>query len=159
MADGKRMFAKATSWLGLFCGVFTIIVWCFLLKALSPKIKVDKSDALSDINKGFWRSAMFTFAPSVFFDIWTPFVMGCISVFCHFRQYSLGWMCRTYLHFFVWNFALALFGNIGYAGGVGIICSAFSFLCALMSLICIFIARDQSPSLELQMPERLRNKL
>ncbi|KAL8437056.1 hypothetical protein ACSSS7_001228 [Eimeria intestinalis] len=75
MADGKRVFAKATSWLGLFCGVFTIIVWCFLLKALSPKIKVDKNDALNDINKGFWRTAMFTFAPSVFFDIWTPFVM------------------------------------------------------------------------------------
>ncbi|KAL8440511.1 hypothetical protein Efla_007243 [Eimeria flavescens] len=158
MADGKRILGKTTSWLGLFCGVFTLVVWAFLLKALSPRIKVDSSDPLDDINKGYWRMAMFTFAPSVFFDIWTPFVMGFVSILCHFPQYSLSWMCRSYIHFFAWNFALALFGNIGYSGGVGIICSAFTFLCTLLSLICIFVLPDQSPRLELKLPSKLSGR-
>lgn len=154
MADGKEILKKATGWLGIITGAFTIIVWCFLLNALGPKIKVDSDDALNDINKAFWRQAMFTFAPTVFFDIWTPFVMGFISILCHFRCESLRWMCRTYFHYFIWNFALALFGNIGYAGGIGIICSALTFLVTLLCLICIFVIRDQNPTLELSAPRK-----
>lgn len=152
MAEGKEVLGKVTSWIGLLCGVFTIIVWCFLLSDLSPRVKVNHDDLINDINKIYWRGAMFTFAPSVFFDIWTPFVMGFISILCHFHNFGLTWMSKTYIHFFIWNFTLALFGNIGYAGGVGIICSAFTLLCALLSLICIFLIPKQSPKLDLHMP-------
>lgn len=153
MADGKETLGKVTSALGLVCGVFTIIVWCFLLSDLGPKIKVNSDDVLDDINKIYWRDAMFTFAPSVFFDIWTPFVMGVISILCHFQNFGLTWMCKTFIHFFLWNFAMALFGNIGYAGGIGVICSAFTLFCALLSLICIFIVPNQSPKLNLHTPK------
>ncbi|CDJ45885.1 hypothetical protein, conserved [Eimeria brunetti] len=153
MADGKQVLGKVTSWLGLLTGAFTIIVWCFLLNALSPKIKVDSEDVLNDINKTFWRNALFTFAPSVFLDVWTPFVMGMISILCHFHGFGFTWMCKTFIHFFIWNFVLALFGNIGYSGGIGIICSAFSLLTALLSLICVFILPNQSPKLDLQSPK------
>ncbi|CDJ63033.1 hypothetical protein, conserved [Eimeria necatrix] len=153
MADGKQVLGKVTGWLGVITGAFTIIVWCFLLSARDPKIKLDSEDALNDINKVFWRLALFTFTPSVFFDIWTPFVMGFVSILCHFQKFDLTWMCKTYIHYFIWNFALGLFGNIGYAGGVGIICSAFAFLTALLSLICIFILPGESPKLGLNSPK------
>lgn len=149
-SENKRLLSKLTGWLGLFCGVFTLLVWCFLLKALKPRVKVDKEDVLNDVNKYYWRDAMFSFAPTVFFDIWTPFVMGAISILCHFEKFDIAWMSKTFMHFFLWNFSLALFANIGYSGGIGIICSAFTFLCAFFSLICIFVAPDESPSLKLK---------
>lgn len=150
--SARDVLAKFTSWLGLFCGVFTLLVWCFLLSGINAKIKVDTSDVLNDVNKFYWRDAMFSFRPTVFFDIWTPFVMGFISILCHFNSFELQWMSRTFVHYFLWNFVLALFGNIGYAGGIGIICSSFTFLCTLLSLICIIVVSDQSPKLGLSLP-------
>ncbi|OEH74308.1 hypothetical protein cyc_03609 [Cyclospora cayetanensis] len=152
-SNGAHILGRVTAWLGLLCGIFTIVVWGFLLSDLKPKIKVDKDDAVKDINKYYWRETMFTFAPSVFFDIWTPFVMGLISILCHFSNFDLSWMCKTYAHYFIWNFVLALFGNLGYAGGLGIIASAFSLLTALLSLICAFVVRNESPQLNLQTPK------
>lgn len=154
-SDSKRILGKVTSWLGLICGVFTVIVWCFLLQTLKPKIMVDKEDAINDVNKHYWRYTMFSFAPTVFFDIWTPFVMGFISILCHFQNFDLTWMSKTYVHYFLWNFTLALFANIGYSGGIGIICSSFTFLCTLLSLICAFVLPGQSP--KLQLPSRPKN--
>lgn len=152
--NSREWLAQITGWLGIFSGVFTLIVWCFLLSDLKPKIKVDHDDLLNDINKIYWRTTMFTFAPTVFFDIWTPLVMGLISILCHTRTFSFSWMCRTYVHYFIWNFALALFGNLGYAGGVGVICSAFSLLTALLSLICIFLIPERCPKLNLRAPQK-----
>lgn len=149
-SDQKKLFAKITSWLGFICGLLTILVWFFLLHALSPKINVDNDNLISDVNRLNWRKAMFSFAPSVFFDIWTPLVMGLVSILCHFEQFGFDWMSRTYFHFFCWNFVLALWGNIGYSGGIGVIVSAFTLLCTVFSLVCVFIARGTSPKLGLQ---------
>ncbi|CDJ39229.1 hypothetical protein, conserved [Eimeria tenella] len=149
MGDAKQTLARVTSWMGFACGVLSIIVFFFLMPAVSPRVVVYEDSFTKDYNRDSWRIAMFSFIPDVFVDIWTPFVMGMISIFCHFGEFNLGWMCKTYAHFFVWNFMLALFGQIGYSGVVGIIASAFTFLCTLLSLICAFLVPDQSAKLQL----------
>ncbi|CDJ34108.1 uncharacterized protein EMH_0018760 [Eimeria mitis] len=149
MADAKRQLARFTSWLGLACGVLSLVVFFFLMPAVSPRVVVYDESFTKDYNRYTWRFAMFSFVPDVFVDIWTPFVMGMISIFCHFGEFNFDWMCKTYAHFFVWNFVMALFGQIGYSGIIGIIASSFTFLCTLLSLICAFLVKDQSAKLQI----------
>lgn len=148
-SDGKETFAKVTSWLGLACGALSLMVFFFLMPAVSPRIVVFSGNFAKDYNRHTWRFAMFSFVPDVFVDIWTPFVMGMISILCHFGEFNFDWMCKTYGHFFVWNFVMALFGQIGYSGIVGIIASSFTFLCTLFCLICAFLVKDRSAKLNL----------
>lgn len=149
-AEGAKLFAQITSWLGFICGCLTLVVWCFLLPAVSPRINVSSRDFIKDVNKETWRLAVFSFAPEVFIDFWTPFVMGVISILCHLDRFKLDWICKSFLQFFLWNFILALFGNIGYSGGIGIIVASFTLLTTLLSLLCVFVCdKDQSASLHL----------
>lgn len=149
MAESKETLAKVTSWFGLACGVLSLVVFFFLMPSVSPRVHVYKHSFTSDYNRHTWRFAMFSFVPDVFVDIWTPFVMGMISIMCHFGEFNFDWMCKSYGHFFVWNFVMALFGQIGYSGIIGIIASAFTFVCTLLSLICAFLVKDQSAKLGL----------
>lgn len=145
--NGKEQLAKFTSWLGFACGVLSVIVFFFQFTDLSPSIGVSGKQFIQDSNRSSWRMTMFTFVPDVFVDIWTPFVMGMISILCHVDQFDFNWMCKSYGHFFVWNLVLGLFGNIGYSGIIGIIASAFTFLCCLLSLVCAFVVPDNSAKL------------
>lgn len=149
MADSKQTFAKVTSWLGFACGVLSLVVFFFMMPSVSPRVVVYSDGFTEDYNRHTWRFAMFSFVPDVFIDIWTPFVMGMISICCHFGEFNFDWMCKTYGHFFIWNFVMALFGQIGYSGVIGIIASSFTLLCTLFSLICFFMVRDQSAKLGL----------
>ncbi|KAL8269704.1 hypothetical protein Esti_006377 [Eimeria stiedai] len=149
MADPKETFARITSWMGFVSGVLSLVVFFFMMPSVSPRILMFSENFTSDFNRNSWRFAMFSFVPDVFVDIWTPFVMGLISICCHFGEFDLGWMCRTYAHFFIWNFVMALFGQIGYSGIIGIIASAVTLLCTLCSLICAVIVRDKSAKLGL----------
>ena len=135
--------------MGFVSGVLSLLVFFFMLPAVSPRVLVYENNFTKDYNRGTWRLAMFSFAPDVFVDIWTPFVMGIISILCHFGEFGLEWMCKTYAHFFVWNFVHALFGQIGYSGVVGIIASSLTLLCTLFSLICAVLVREQSAKLML----------
>lgn len=155
MADDKRTLARVTSWLGFACGILSLVVFLFLMRTVSPRIHVYNDHFTKDYNRGSWRLAMFSFIPDVFVDIWTPFVMGMISILCHFGEFQLDWMCRSYGHFFVWNFVMALFGQIGYSGIIGIICSSFTFLCTLLSLVCACVVKDQSAKLYLTTAKRV----
>lgn len=146
---GKETFAKITSWLGFGCGILSLVVFFFMMPSVSPRIVVFKDHFTRDYNRHTWRFAMFSFVPDVFVDIWTPFVMGLIAILCHFGEFHFDWMCKSYGRFFVWNFVMALFAQIGYSGIIGIIASAFTFVCVLFSLICAFIVKDRTASLEL----------
>ncbi|PFH34700.1 hypothetical protein BESB_067330 [Besnoitia besnoiti] len=144
-ADGLLV---TTRWLGLISGALTLVQWCFLLPATNVHLTVD--GFLSDVNKANWRFALFSFVPEVFIDIWTPFVMGIISIMCHFNIYPIVFNCKNFAVFFVWNFVQALFGNLGYCGGIGIITGSVSLLTALLSLICCFIDKNADASLRME---------
>ncbi|PHJ22354.1 transmembrane protein [Cystoisospora suis] len=141
---GGNVLATITKWLGLVSGVMTVILWCFQLSSTRASISVNSHDFLSDVNKGTWRMSLFSFVPSVFVDIWTPFVMGAVSILCHLKMFHLEFITVNFAHFFAWNFVMALFGNIGYAGGVGIIVASFTLLTTLLSLICIIVCNEDA---------------
>ncbi|KEP65307.1 UNVERIFIED_CONTAM: hypothetical protein HHA_286770 [Hammondia hammondi] len=138
-----------TRWLGLIAGLLTLIQWCFILPSKDVSLSVDNGDFLKDINHDSWRFALFSFVPEVFIDIWTPFVMGMISVLCHFDFYPIDFNSKNFAVFFVWNCLQALFGNLGYCGGIGIISGSFSLLVSLLSLICFILDRNADARLHI----------
>lgn len=139
--------AVVTRWLGFVSGVLTVILWCFQLSSTSPTISIG-SDPLADVNKATWRMQLFSFVPSVFIDVWTPFVMGAMTIMSHVASFHLDFLNVNFAHYFIWSMLMALFGNIGYAGVVGIVVATVTLLAALLSLICA-ILYDGTASLKL----------
>lgn len=139
--------ATVTRWIGFVSGVLTVLLWCFQLSSTSPSISIG-DDPLADVNKSSWRMQLFSFVPSVFIDVWTPFVMGAITVMSHFSSFHLDFMSVNFAHYFIWSILMALFGNMGYAGVVGIVVASITLLSSLLSLICAFLY-DGTASLKL----------
>lgn len=130
--------ATVTRWVGFVSGVLTILLWCFQLSSTSPSISIG-DDPLADVNKSSWRMQLFSFVPSVFIDVWTPFVMGAMTVMSHIASFHLDFMSVNFAHYFIWSVLMALFGNMGYAGVVGIVVASITLLSSLLSLICAFL--------------------
>lgn len=139
--------ALVTRWLGFVSGVLTIILWCFQLSSTSPSISIG-CDPLADVNKSSWRMQLFSFVPSVFIDVWTPCVMGVMTIMSHVSSFRLDFLNVNFAHYFIWCLIMALFGNIGYAGVVGIIVASITLITSFLSLICA-IVYDGSASLKL----------
>lgn len=130
--------ATVTRWVGFVSGVLTVLLWCFQLSSTSPSISIG-SDPLADVNKASWRMQLFSFVPSVFIDVWTPFVMGAMTLMAHFSSFQLDFLTVNFAHYFLWSMLMALFGNIGYAGVVGIVVASVTLLASLLSLICAIL--------------------
>ncbi|CDJ51419.1 hypothetical protein, conserved [Eimeria brunetti] len=136
-ADRPATLAAVTSWMGLAAGALTLILWCFLLPASKVRLSVEPGNFLGDVNQQRWRQALFSFTPEVFVDVWTPFIFGTVSVVAHFNTFESSFITGDFFRFFFWNLIMALFGNLGYAGGLGIICGSFTLLVAFFSLVCL----------------------
>lgn len=149
--ESLGMLGKAIMWLTLICGGLTVLVWCFLLPSVKATLSVADNDFLADVNKESFRFRIFSFVPSVFIDIWTPFVMGCISVLTQFKHFQAQWLCKSYFRLFLWNFTVALFANLGYSGGMGIIVGSVT-LCTTLLCLVMAILQDGECSLGLELP-------
>lgn len=147
-AQAPEGLLVATRWIGLITGALTLLQWCFLLPSKDVSLKVG-NDFIEDVNQLTWRGTLFSFVPDVFIDVWTPFVFGFISLLCHFNFYPITFNCKNFCVFFLWNLVQALFANLGYSGGIGIIVGSVSLLAALLSLICFILNRDADASLHL----------
>ncbi|PFH33110.1 hypothetical protein BESB_083090 [Besnoitia besnoiti] len=137
------VLAVVTRWLGFISGVFTMSLWCFLLPTTKASISIPHN-FLDDVNRETWRLQLFSFSPDVFIDMWTPFVMGLAAVLCHFENFNLSFITQDFMRFFLWNFILALFGNLGYAGGMGVVVGCVTLLTTFFSLICIFVCNGSA---------------
>ncbi|KAL8447462.1 hypothetical protein Emed_004416 [Eimeria media] len=144
---GVEPLAVVTRWVGFVSGILTVLLWCFQLSSTSPSITIGK-DVLADVNKQSWRMQLFSFVPSVFIDVWTPFVMGAMTIMSHMSSFHLDFLNVNFAHYFLWSFVMALFGNIGYAGVAGIVVASITLLAALLSLICA-VLYDGTASLKL----------
>ncbi|KEP59840.1 UNVERIFIED_CONTAM: hypothetical protein HHA_229680 [Hammondia hammondi] len=146
------VLAVITRWLGFVSGALTIMLWCLVLPTTNASISVP-DHFLDDVNRETWRMQLFSFSPDVFIDMWTPFVMGLASVLCHFESFDLSLITGNFARFFLWNFVMALFGNLGYAGGMGVVVGSVTLLTTLFSLMCIFIC-DESAKLGIRFGKR-----
>eukprot|EP00755_Sulcionema_specki_P038311 Sspe_Gene.23579::Locus_9168_Transcript_1_1_Confidence_1.000_Length_619::g.23579::m.23579 len=82
-----------------------------------------------------WRS-VFTFVPDAFFDLWTPFIMGFITLCAFFfASTRIHTITDTWVRALVWHALVMLCGAFGYAGNYGIV---LGFYLAFVGLLCLF---------------------
>jgi len=79
----------------------------------------------------------FSLDPNIFLVIFTPLVLGLMSLYVHFSK-DIYWifLYRTWFRTSMWLLFVALFGNFGYAGNIGIISG---FLMSFASFLCVVV--------------------
>eukprot|EP00920_Eleutheroschizon_duboscqi_P034104 GHVT01081785.1.p1 GENE.GHVT01081785.1~~GHVT01081785.1.p1 ORF type:complete len:264 (-),score=28.82 GHVT01081785.1:217-1008(-) len=152
-AQAREKFAKATRWSGMISGVLTLILSCFVLPSSGATLYIP-SDFLSDVNKTTWRLPVFSFTPDTFIDVWTPFVMGVISVLSHFSSFRFSFMSLSFLRFGLWHLLVALFGNLGYCGGMGIIVGAASLVSSVLGF-CAALVHEGPAYMQVQLGKQV----
>ncbi|EZG46744.1 putative transmembrane protein [Gregarina niphandrodes] len=144
---------KAARWVGLSSSLLTLVLGVVHLCRQHVSIHwPSKIHAafLDDVQQAAWRTRVFTLAPDYFLECWTPVLVGLIGVACHSNYFRLTQKVTSNFGFyFVFLMIQALFANIGYRGGLGILVSVVSFVAALLALIAGFMERSASAALQL----------
>eukprot|EP01055_Gregarina_sp_Pseudo9_P000229 Gregarina_sp_Pseudo_9__228@NODE_1148_length_1837_cov_198_471079_g1074_i0_p3_GENE_NODE_1148_length_1837_cov_198_471079_g1074_i0NODE_1148_length_1837_cov_198_471079_g1074_i0_p3_ORF_typecomplete_len160_score11_81DUF4818/PF16089_5/4_8e03DUF4818/PF16089_5/0_17DUF4818/PF16089_5/4_4e03_NODE_1148_length_1837_cov_198_471079_g1074_i011091588 len=153
MANQLNVVGK---WIGFISSVLTVVLGIVHLVTIDASVKWPPgSDFIKDVQASTWRYPLFTFRPDDFFDIWTPFVFGVVGVMAHIKQFpNICKITKNFLRYFVFLFVVALFANLGYNGGLGIIFGAVTLLGALFSLIIFFVS-DGNACLDLSIGVKL----
>eukprot|EP01083_Nonionella_stella_P088782 247661_1 len=102
-----------------------------------------------DNNSGF--RSVFTFVPKRLIDMWTPLLVGLLTVNFQLSDRVGLSFSRTWFHMAAWFIVAALHGSIGYAGNMGIIAGFASMVTAVLCLITYFTDMDAEPSLKLKL--------
>eukprot|EP00922_Rhytidocystis_sp_ex-Travisia-forbesii_P006233 GHVS01009033.1.p1 GENE.GHVS01009033.1~~GHVS01009033.1.p1 ORF type:complete len:179 (+),score=15.77 GHVS01009033.1:464-1000(+) len=152
--DGVDMIAMVTRFLCLLSGVLTIILGFISIFTKSASLSVNMGFADDANNRGSWRMALFSLTPSVFVDTWTPIVMGFVTTLVNFPSFNCRMISGNFARMFVWLFVVAMFGNLGYSGGIGIIVGSFTFLADLFCLVTALL-HDGPANLELSYNNKL----
>lgn len=83
-------------------------------------------------------------------DTWTPLVMGGMTVLCHLTAFNLTSLNKNFTRHFVWLFIVAMNGNLGYEGGLGIVFGSITLFVALLCFIALLVV-EQPVSLRLKL--------
>lgn len=155
MGDGGigQVWALISNWIAFISSCLSFITFAFRVIGNS-NTHLDWCNNFFDdsCNRGSWRGTTFSFAPSVFVDAWTPFVFGFIGVFLHIKSesFKVKFLLQNWIVFFVFHFLMSMFGNLGYANGVGIIIGSICLVGNLFQFVAIFICKDYPPGLDLE---------
>eukprot|EP00918_Siedleckia_nematoides_P047186 GHVU01103361.1.p1 GENE.GHVU01103361.1~~GHVU01103361.1.p1 ORF type:complete len:234 (-),score=21.97 GHVU01103361.1:59-760(-) len=150
--DGRNMYAKVTSWFCLIASCLVVVVGFFRIFVSGAELHWNHKDFINDGPPKYgWRQKLFTFVPDILADAWTPAFMGTIGVFFHFKSapLKLAMFCSDWWRFFGYHFVMALFGCMGYAASLGILCASFVLLATLLALVAAIICKC-SPCLDLE---------
>eukprot|EP00917_Polyrhabdina_sp_WS-2016_P031342 GHVP01066889.1.p1 GENE.GHVP01066889.1~~GHVP01066889.1.p1 ORF type:complete len:339 (+),score=38.97 GHVP01066889.1:490-1506(+) len=142
-------FAKVTRWFGFVAAMCAIITGFVHVITIGASIRWPKyigESFFDDVNILSWRFTLFTFAPNTFVDCWTPIIMGILGTIPHFQMWykHTERFVKDFIAYFIFHLVLALWGIMGYAGGVGIILCIPAFLTALFSFILIFAGNEHA---------------
>jgi len=108
--------------------------------------RINHKATSSDLNTQ-WRT-VFTFAPDNFVDLWTPLILGMISLFMHIGALRWNSISSNWLTTCVWYLMCSLFGCFGYAGQMGIFGGLYVVLVSFCSLVMNFVSPAEKPHLE-----------
>eukprot|EP00921_Rhytidocystis_pertsovi_P009990 GHVQ01015973.1.p1 GENE.GHVQ01015973.1~~GHVQ01015973.1.p1 ORF type:complete len:179 (+),score=7.26 GHVQ01015973.1:111-647(+) len=151
----NHTYAQVVRYMSLVAGFLTLILGFISICARHARLTVIEGKfALDDTNKYSWRFELFSFVPSVFIDVWTPFVFGMVTVMVNFNGFNCNFITQNFGRLFLWLFITAMFANLGYAGGIGIIFGSYTLVVTLLALIANFIC-DGPACLEFAMPNSL----
>ncbi|KAH0471534.1 MAG: uncharacterized protein KVP18_003489 [Porospora cf. gigantea A] len=161
MANTKERFVKTIKWFGFVTSGCLLLIQG-IVHLTNSHAHLNFNAWWNDPNASSWRYALFTFMPDVFFDKWTPFFMGFAGLTMHLKQIPL---LKTQLQrctqnsicFFAWNLVAALFGSLGFDGGLGIVVGTSILLTCLLCLITVFLERDADMSLKLDLKCQARS--
>eukprot|EP00756_Hemistasia_phaeocysticola_P028088 Hpha_TRINITY_DN16156_c3_g2::TRINITY_DN16156_c3_g2_i1::g.3484::m.3484 len=96
-----------------------------------------------------WRS-VFTLSPNIFFDLWTPFFLGMITLLgMHLESTRVAAISVNWPRALVWYTFLAFFGCFGYAGSLGIITGFVAVFTAFLCLVCALAKAEGPPGAKL----------
>lgn len=97
-------------------------------------------------------------------DSWSPFIFGAVGTMCHVKHFpALKAITKSYDRYLVrkqvkhhyvvqmFLFSMALFGSLGYEGGLGIIVGSIVLVASLFAVISFLIVKDDHASLELSL--------
>jgi len=152
-AEKQDLCRKVAGWSGLLCTCCAGVL--FILRLLSVYAFIEwPSNFLADVNKANWRAPLFSFAPDVFVDVWTPFLFFYYGLAVHIATVPYGFqrtlkIGESFQRFFAFHLIMAFFGGIGYGGDIGIIFGAIQFACATVIFILMFLC-DGEPALKLE---------
>lgn len=107
------------------------------------------------VNQVTWRYNLFTLMPTIFVDNWTPLVLGLAGTAAHFEDvgHGISFLTKDFLTAAIFQLICALFADLAYNGGLGIIFSIFAFAASLFGFVTAFSDED-SASLELAILSR-----
>lgn len=151
----KDTFCKVIRWMG-FVTSGCLLVLQGIIHLTNSNASLHFDDWWGDPNASSWRYSLFTFVPDTFADKWTPFVFGVVGVFAHLKQVPVAEsyvrrIAANSVNYLFFNVLAALFGSIGFDGGLGIIIGSTILLTALLCLINVFMERDANLSLDLDL--------
>jgi len=156
--DGSRtdMFSKIVAWISMISSCLVLIVGLFRICASGAHVAWNNNNATFDTNSLSWRMTLFSFDPNILADAWTPIIMGLVGIVFHLKNAPtlVEPLSKTYWRLFWYHLTMGLFGCIGYAGNLGIICSVVVFIACLLQLIAAVICGDKKPCLDLQVEGR-----
>eukprot|EP01057_Protomagalhaensia_wolfi_P001933 Protomagalhaensia_wolfi_Nauph_80__1932@NODE_2211_length_1167_cov_818_861702_g1725_i0_p1_GENE_NODE_2211_length_1167_cov_818_861702_g1725_i0NODE_2211_length_1167_cov_818_861702_g1725_i0_p1_ORF_typecomplete_len157_score4_92DUF2627/PF11118_8/27DUF2627/PF11118_8/6_1_NODE_2211_length_1167_cov_818_861702_g1725_i075545 len=90
---------KTTRWLCFIASILTFALGIVHIVDTKPRLHWPPRGFADDNNASSWRYTLFTFMPSTFVDLWTPFVLGLAGIFAHFANVSrlVGFLTHDFL--------------------------------------------------------------
>eukprot|EP01054_Gregarina_sp_Poly1_P000994 Gregarina_sp_Poly_1__993@NODE_1241_length_4666_cov_269_446184_g846_i0_p3_GENE_NODE_1241_length_4666_cov_269_446184_g846_i0NODE_1241_length_4666_cov_269_446184_g846_i0_p3_ORF_typecomplete_len156_score15_50COPI_assoc/PF08507_10/2_1COPI_assoc/PF08507_10/51_NODE_1241_length_4666_cov_269_446184_g846_i0513980 len=155
MKSGSAL-QTATRWMCFIASVLTVVLGIVHLIDKSPRLKWPDGSFHDDAtNMQRWRFQLFTFSPNVFVDSWTPLVLGLAGTAAHFEGVGggVGFLTKDFLTTAIFQLICALFANLAYNGGLGILFSIVAFAASLFGFVTAFSDED-SASLEVAVLSR-----
>lgn len=140
VAQHFDIFARFSA---LAAGLLTAAVGVCRLLDSRACLRWPREDFLADVNAVIWRQRLFILGPAAMCDLWIPFVFGVASLYAHFEQLGPSKANRCLIHS-AWSIAQALFANLGYCGGLGIIAGALSAFAAGTSVVSFVLHKQIS---------------
>eukprot|EP01053_Blabericola_migrator_P000196 Blabericola_migrator_1__195@NODE_1051_length_5591_cov_140_882513_g723_i0_p4_GENE_NODE_1051_length_5591_cov_140_882513_g723_i0NODE_1051_length_5591_cov_140_882513_g723_i0_p4_ORF_typecomplete_len155_score17_54PrgI/PF12666_7/92PrgI/PF12666_7/4_6e03PrgI/PF12666_7/45_NODE_1051_length_5591_cov_140_882513_g723_i043514815 len=140
------MVQNVARWLCLISSLLVLVLGVVHLVDRKPRLHWPNNFIDDDGNAISWRSALFSFTPSVFVDAWTPFVFGLVGSASHFEGVGkgVGFVTKDFMTAAIFQLIMALFAAIAYNGGLGIIFSVVTFTASLMAFITAFTDEDSA---------------
>lgn len=78
---------------------------------------------------------------------WSPTIFGILMIFTHFYDLQWNFLFGSWIRVALIIPVIAIFCNIGYAGGLGIITGIFNLVAWILYVVLAIQAGDESPSL------------
>lgn len=154
--DLPEFFRRGGKWLGFLGSCLTLVLGCLHIFLIGATVHWPTGKITDDVQAATWRAPMFSLVPAVLLETWTPFIVGLVGIFAHFRDYK---RCKviteSFVNYFMFNMFEGLFATIAYNGGLGIIFSVVVWLAALFCF-CALLIDDGDASLDLNVKLSLK---